>query len=104
MAGIGDILIARRLADVLTPDVGDEDDENSLLSWSVHNFPNSSAILVVKHRLRDGAMTVRFNKPGKAYPDYLYNDVPRELFRQWKRVKSAGGFYHRRIKGQYGVF
>jgi hypothetical protein len=93
--------IARALVDALTPDE-DEGEEDSILSWSVWNAENSSAIQTVKHRLRDGNMTVRF-KHREMYPDYLFINVPRELFRQWKRVKSAGRFYHRRIKGQYGI-
>jgi hypothetical protein len=94
-------IIARVVADALTPDE-DNGDEDSVLSWSVWNAPNSSAIQTVKHRLRDGNMTVRF-KNREMYPDYLFISVPRELFRQWKRVKSAGRFYHRRIKGSYGI-
>lgn len=94
-------IIARALTDALTPDE-DQGDDDSILSWSVWNAPNSSAIQTVKHRLRDGNMTVRF-KNREMYPDYLFIGVPRELFRQWKRVKSAGKFYHRRIKGAYGI-
>lgn len=92
--------IARVLVDALTPDESQgEEDDDSLLSWSVWSPAGSSAIQTVKHRLRDGQMTVRFtNRP--MYPDYLFVNVPRELFRQWKRVKSAGRFYHRRIKDQ----
>lgn len=90
--------IARVLTDALTPDESQgDDDDDSLLSWSVWNVPYSRAIQTVKHRLRDGQMTVRFRNK-EMYPDYLFIDVPRELFRQWKRVKSAGSFYHRRIK------
>jgi hypothetical protein len=90
------------LADALTPDEdqGDED-SNSLLSWSVWNA-RSRAIQTVKHRLRDGQMTVRF-RDKELYPDYLFINVPRELFKQWKRVKSAGKFYHRRIKNNYSI-
>lgn len=97
-------LIARALANALTPseDQGGGDDSNSILSWSVWNVPNSRAIQTVKHRLRDGQMTVRFRNK-EMYPDYLFINVPRELFRQWKRVKSAGAFYHRRIAGRYNV-
>lgn len=96
--------IARALADALTPDEdqGGGDDSNSLLSWSVWHSETSSAIQTVKHRLRDGQMTVRFRNR-ELYPDYLFINVPRELFRQWKRVKSAGAFYHRRIKGRYSI-
>jgi hypothetical protein len=94
-------LVARLLADALTPEDQEDGEDNSLLSWSVWHA-NSSAIQTVKHRLRDGMMTVRFTNR-EMYPDYLFMDVPRELFRQWKRVKSAGKFYHRRIKGQYSI-
>lgn len=93
-------LVARLLTDALTPEES-SGDEDSLLSWSVWHA-NSSAIQTVKHRLRDGQMTVRFTNR-EMYPDYLFINVPRELFRQWKRVKSAGAFYHRRIKNQYSV-
>lgn len=93
-------LIARALADALTPDDSQGDDD-SMLSWSVYK-PVSSAISVVKHRLRDGQMTVRFTNR-EMYPDYLFINVPRELFHQWKRVKSAGAFYHRRIKNKYSI-
>ena len=93
--------IARALVDALTPDE-DQGDDDSVLSWSVYNPPGSRAIQTVKHRLRDGQMTVRF-KHREMYPDYLFINVPRELFHQWKRVKSAGAFYHRRISGQYNV-
>jgi hypothetical protein len=93
-------IILKELADLLLPDESQDEDRNSLLDWSVWHPPASSAIVQVKHRLRDGMMTVRFtNGP----VDYMFMDVPRELFRQWKRVKSAGAFYHRRIRGQYGV-
>ena len=93
--------IARALVDALTPDE-DQGGDDSLLSWSVYNPPQSSAIETIKHRLRDGQLTVRF-KNRHTYPDYLFINVPRELYRQWKRVKSAGAFYHRRIKGRYGI-
>lgn len=93
--------IARALTDALTPDES-QGEENSILSWSVYSPPQSSAIETVKHRLRDGQLTVRF-KNKAMYPDYLFINVPRELFKQWKRVKSAGAFYHRRIKGRYGI-
>ncbi len=76
----------------------DDDDNFSLLSWSEF-FPNSTAIRRVQHRLRDGSMHVRF--AGTNSTDYLFGNVPRELFRQWKRVQSPGKFYHRRIKNQY---
>lgn len=98
-------VLVRAIADALIPD---EDPleagarENSLLDWSKWAPERSSAIRQVNHRLRDGMMTVRFNKP-QAYPDYLFVNVPRELFKQWKRVVSPGKFYHRRIKGQYSV-
>ena len=76
-----------------------DDDDFSLLSWSTY-IPNSSAIAAVRHRLRTGDMTVRFqNRPGS--PEYFFSNVPRELYRQWKRVNSAGKFYHRRIKNQF---
>ena len=94
-------LIARALVDALTPEE-DQGDDDSVLSWSVWNSPSSRAIQTVKHRLRDGQMTVRFRNR-EMYQDYLFINVPRELFRQWKRVKSAGAFYHRRIKGKYGI-
>jgi hypothetical protein len=91
-------IIARILVDALTPEESDgEDDEDS--AWSVWDPPSSSAIAQVKHRLRDGMMTVRFRKT-KFYPDYLFLDVPRVVFRDWKRRKSAGGYYHRQIKNQ----
>lgn len=93
-------VLARVLADALTPDESQGEDD-SILSWSVYN-PTSRAIQTVKHRLRDGQMTVRFTNR-EMYPDYLFLNVPRELFRQWKRVKSAGRFYHRRIKDQYSI-
>jgi len=95
-------VIARQLVDALIGvggGDGEDDDSFSLLSWSTFS-PNSTAIQRVQHRLRNGDMTVRFqNKPG--YPDYLYGNVPRELFKQWKRVQSPGKFYHRRIKNQF---
>lgn len=98
------LLLARILSDALIPQ-GDEsleqgEREHSLISWSKWAPPRSSAIRQVNHRLRDGMMTVRFNKAG-LYPDYLFVNVPRELFRQWKRVRSPGKFYHRRIKDQF---
>lgn len=98
-------LIARVLTDALTPDAEDDRDASGrfteTMNWGVWEA-NSRAIQTVKHRLRDGMMTVRF-RDRHLYPDYLFINVPRELFRQWKRVKSAGAFYHRRIKGQYSV-
>lgn len=93
-------VILKELVDLLTPDESQEEDTNSLLDWSVWTPPRSSAIVQVKHRLRDGMMTVRFTG---GPTDYLFGSVPRDLFRQWKRVKSPGRFYHRRIKDQYGV-
>jgi hypothetical protein len=92
-------IILKELVDLLTPEESLED--GSAYDWSVWEPPASSAIVRVKHRLRDGMMTVRFTG---GPVDYLYYGVPRELFRQWKRVKSAGRFYHRRVKDQgYGV-
>jgi hypothetical protein len=92
--------IARLITDTLLPEGSEADDDSQ--DWSVWNPPRSSAIAQVKHRLKDGQMTVRFVSR-HTHPDYLFINVPRELFRQWKRVKSAGAFYHRRIKGSYGV-
>ena len=92
-------LIARRLADALTPD---DEEEAGRLDWSIWSPQGSTAIETVKHKLKDGTMTVRF-KNRAMYPDYLFWGVPRELFKQWKRVRSAGRFYHRRIKGSYGL-
>ena len=76
----------------------DDEDSFSLLDWSQF-YPNSTAIRRVQHRLRDGSMLVRFQSTNTT--DYLFGNVPRELFRQWKRVQSPGKFYHRRISGQY---
>jgi hypothetical protein len=89
-------IIYRRLSDLLLPDV----DEGS---WKVADFPRSSAISQIKHRSKDGMLTVRFNKIGQFYPDYLFIGVPVDIWNQWKRVGSKGRFYHRRIKGQYNV-
>lgn len=97
-------LLKQLVADALLP--SDEElleagtRENSIVSWSRWAPGRSAAIVQVNHRLRDGMMTVRFTG---GPIDYLFWDVPRELFRQWKRVKSPGAFYHRRIKGRYGV-
>lgn len=92
--------IARLITDNLLPEGSEADDDSQ--DWSTWSPGRSSAIQQVKHRLKDGQMTVRFiNRPMS--PDYLFIGVPRELFRQWKRVKSAGGFYHRRISGAFGV-
>lgn len=99
-------ILAQAIADALIPE--DEEAElleagereNSMLSWSRWAPLGSTAIVQVSHHLRSGQMVVRFTG---GPVDYLYWDVPRELFRQWKRVKSAGAFYHRRIKGEYGV-
>ena len=103
IAPVAQGLLARALANALTPAQSQGgDDDDSMLSWSVWDVPYSRAIQTVKHRLRDGQLTVRFRNR-QMFPDYLFINVPRELFRQWKRVKSAGAFYHRRIKGQYGV-
>lgn len=97
-------LIAASLADKLilpSEEGGEVDHENNWHLWSWSEWhPNSSAILRVQHRGHDGAMTVRFNNP-KNRTDYYFSGVPRELFRQWKRVSSPGAFYHRRIKGRY---
>lgn len=100
-------LIARILTDTLLPGAsqggGDDDDGgNDRDDWTVWDVPSSRAIQTVKHRLRDGMMTVRF-RDRELYPDYLFMGVPRELWYQWKRVQSAGKFYHRRIKGQYNI-
>jgi hypothetical protein len=98
-------ILARAVADALLPDddislLEPGEREHSMLSWSRWAPSGSTAIVQVSHRLRDGMMTVRFtNGP----VDYLFWDVDRELFRQWKRVRSAGAFYHRRIKGRYGI-
>jgi hypothetical protein len=92
--------IARAITDGLLPAGSEADDESQ--DWSTWSPGRSTAIELVKHRLKDGQMTVRFANR-HTHPDYLFINVPRELFRQWKRVKSAGAFYHRRIKGSYGV-
>ena len=99
-------VVAQILVDILTPDVDDDveagDRSYNPAGWSAWAPARSSAISQVKHKLRTGEMLVRFNKRG-SYPDYLFMNVPRELFRQWKRVQSPGRFYHRRIKDRYGV-
>jgi len=98
-------ILLRAIADALIPDdglieVGTR--EHSMVSWSKWAPPSSSAIRQVNHNLRTSELTIRFNKPAP-YPDYLFVNVPRELFRQWKRVRSPGKFYHRRIKGDFNV-
>ena len=87
-------IIFGKLADVLLPD----SDQGNWKVWRPSQ--GSSAIVQVKHRSKDGVMTVRFTG---GPVDYLYSGVPTELFRQWKRVRSAGKFYHRRIKGSYRI-
>lgn len=92
---IGQAIINSRLVDVLTPD----QDEGS---WKVWNKGGSRAIAQFKHRSRDGMMTVRFaNRQGS--PDYLFIGVPIELYQQWRKVKSKGKFYHRRIKNNFNI-
>jgi len=93
------LLIHRKIVDYMMPGESTGDDDETA-DWSVYDPPASRAIVEVKHRLKDGLMTVRFrNGP----IDYLFLDVPRELFRQWKRVGSAGKFYHRRIKNNFNM-
>ena len=97
--GSAQALVNRLLVDTLiSANELDDDDNFSLLSWSEFH-PNSTAIARVQHRLRDGSMHVRF--ANRSPVDYLFANVPRELFKQWKRVKSPGRFYHRRIKNQF---
>ena len=92
-------LVSKWLIDSLVdPSALDDEDNFSVLSWSEF-YPNSTAIRRVQHRLRDGMMHVMFQD--RTPTDYLFGNVPRELFRQWKRVNSAGKFYHRRIKNQF---
>ena len=94
------LLIARALADALIS--GDDTGEDESKDWAVWEPPSSRAIERVRYRRRDGMMTVRFrNRP--MYPDYLFWTVPSEIFKQWKRVKSAGAFYHRRVSNVYGI-
>ena len=93
--------LSRRLADALTGG-GDAGGEDGGLFWSEYKPIGSTAIFLVKHRLRDGNMTVRFKKTG-LYPDYLFPDVPRGVFRDWKRSMSPGRYYHANVKNQYGM-
>ena len=94
------LLISRVLADALIP--GDDTGEDTSKDWAVWEPAGSRAIERVRYRRRDGMMTVRFRNRAM-YPDYLFWNVPPEIFAQWKRVKSAGSFYHRRISGVYGL-
>ena len=94
------LLLARAIADALIPS---RDEQGRFTkSWDVWEPPASRAIERVRYRRQDGTMTVRFrNRP--LHPDYLFWNVPPEIFQQWKRVKSAGAFYHRRVSGVYGL-
>lgn len=33
---------------------------------------------------------------------YLFEGLAKETFQEWKQAKSAGQFYHAKIKGKYG--
>ena len=98
VAGAAQTLINRALVDSLINAVSDGADNFAHLEWSEF-FPNSTAIQRVQHKRRTGTLLVRF--ANRAPTDYMFGNVPRELYRQWKRVQSPGRFYHRRIKDQY---
>ena len=94
-------LLRRELADALLGGGDDGGDDGSLL-WSEYKPIGSTAISLVRHRLYDGNMVVRFKKTG-FYPDYRFIDVPRAVFRDWKRSMSPGRYYHANVKNQYGM-
>lgn len=93
-------IVAAAVAKAMLPDENEDQGPGLDLEWTCFE-PGGTAIQRVCHRLRDGALTVRF-KNRSGYPTYFWpGGVPRELYRQWKRVQSPGKFYHRRIKNQY---
>ena len=99
IAAIGGPLL-RQLADAMFG--GDAGGGGAGLGISEFRPRSSTAISLVRYRLRDGRMHVRFNKT-RIYPDYLFPNVPGSVFRDWKVAGSAGSYYHANVKNQYGM-
>lgn len=48
-------------------------------------------------------MRVKNSRTGKVYPTYEFPDVPRKVYILWRRARSKGKYFWRRMKYQYGV-
>ena len=48
-------------------------------------------------------MRVKNSKTGKVYPTYEFPDVPRKVYIMWRRARSKGKYFWRKMKYGYGV-
>jgi len=61
--------------------------------------PSSESIFKASYHTRDEVLLVYFqSNPGKAY---IFGDVPRDIWEDFKSAASKGGYFNSRIKNRY---
>lgn len=71
----------------------EEDDEGNIIEA---NPKDPNALGTVFMRVKNG-------RTGKVYPTYEFPDVPRKVYILWRRARSKGKYFWRRMKYNYGV-
>lgn len=68
---------------------------------AVQQFPlGSTAIDTLWYDAETESMWIKFRKT-KAYPKYYYAGVPASVFAGMLNARSAGGYFHANIDGNY---
>lgn len=68
-----------------------EDEEGNIIESNPHD-PNLKGTVF---------MRVKNSKTGKVYPTYEFYDVPRKIYIMWRRARSKGKYFWRRMKYNY---
>ena len=71
--------------------------ESGKLEWM---HPQSSAIHKAAYHKDDQVMIIYFTS--NIYKGYIFDEVPKDLWEEFKNAPSKGRFYNTRIKGKFG--
>jgi hypothetical protein len=63
----------------------------------VHRFSQSATIDQIVYDAAARTLSIAFHDSGK----YVYDGVPETLFEAFCRARSAGAFFHERIRNRY---
>ena len=62
-------------------------------------YPDSTAISMASYHQRDGVLLIYYvSKPDKGY---IFGNVPRSVWEEFKSSSSKGSYFNERIKGRY---
>lgn len=62
-------------------------------------YPDSTAISMASYHQRDSVLLIYYvSKPDKGY---IFGNVPRNVWEEFKESSSKGSYYNERIKGHY---